>query len=77
MCCSQNYTYPAVARVKRNLLEKVLFKFKLEVPKVDWSKQLGTKDVGASFGVYFENGIDVLFSTYIFRFTLVFFNIYC
>ena len=75
MCClfsqqgavcshSQNYTYPAVARVKRNMFDKVLFKFKLALPTLDWKKELGSSAVGASFGIYFENGIDALFREY-------------
>ncbi|XP_076452271.1 uncharacterized protein LOC143287914 [Babylonia areolata] len=58
---SKEYTYPAVARVKRSMFDKVLLRFKLALPKVDWKKELGSKAVGASFGLYFENGIDVLF----------------
>nr|KAG5686568.1 hypothetical protein BaRGS_027225 [Batillaria attramentaria] len=59
---SRNYTYPAVARVKRDMAEMILFQFKIQVPKLDWKKEIGTKDVGASFGVYFDNSIDGLFS---------------
>ncbi|KAK7460766.1 hypothetical protein BaRGS_00038813, partial [Batillaria attramentaria] len=58
---SRNYTYPAVARVKRDMAEMILFQFKIQVPKLDWKKEIGTKDVGASFGVYFDNSIDGLF----------------
>ncbi|KAK7496755.1 hypothetical protein BaRGS_00011964, partial [Batillaria attramentaria] len=58
---SRNYTYPSVARVKRDIFEKVLLKFRVEVPKFSWSKEIGTKDVGASFGVYFNNYVDALF----------------
>lgn len=58
---SDNYTYPAVARVKRNMFDKVLFKFKIEIPTLDWKKELGSSAVGASFGIYFQNGIDALF----------------
>nr|KAG5704404.1 hypothetical protein BaRGS_031110 [Batillaria attramentaria] len=58
---SQNYTYPAVARAKRGIFERILFQFKLGLPTIDWKKDIGTSDVGASFGVYFENGIGALF----------------
>jgi hypothetical protein len=48
--------------VKRDLLDIVIFQFNLDLPKVDWKKELGSKAVGASFGVYLENGIELLFS---------------
>ena len=47
--------------MKRNMFDKVLFKFKLALPTLDWKKELGSSAVGASFGIYFENGIDALF----------------
>ena len=53
-----------MARVKRDIFEKVLLKFKLELPRLDWKKELGSKAVGASFGLSFENGIDALFRKY-------------
>ncbi|XP_070206105.1 uncharacterized protein [Littorina saxatilis] len=58
---SEEYTYPAVARVKRNLFDRVLFKFKIELPSFHWKKELGSSAVGASFGATFENKIDALF----------------
>ena len=50
--------------MKRDIFEKVLLKFKLELPRLDWKKELGSKAVGASFGLSFENGIDALFREY-------------
>nr|KAG5706489.1 hypothetical protein BaRGS_032882 [Batillaria attramentaria] len=61
MHLSRNYTYPAVARVKRDIFETALLKLKIELPKLDWKKELGTRDVGASFGIYFNNYIHILF----------------
>ena len=43
------------------MFDKVLFKFKLALPKFVWKKELGVKDVGASFGLIFDNSIDALF----------------
>ncbi|KAL8573312.1 hypothetical protein ACOMHN_032774 [Nucella lapillus] len=56
-----NYTYPVVARVKRSVFDTVLARFSVFLPKVDWKKEMGSKAVGASFGLYFENRIDALF----------------
>ena len=50
--------------MKRDMFEKVLFKFKLALPTLNWKKELGSSAVGASFGLYFENGIDALFREY-------------
>jgi hypothetical protein len=33
--------------------------FKLSTPSVDWQKKLGTKALGASFGVIMENYLDL------------------
>ena len=66
--CSEKYTYPSVARVKRDIFEKVLLRFKLDLPRIDWKKELGSRAVGASFGVFFENGINALFSGLTFMF---------
>ena len=58
---SQNYTYTAVVRVKRDVFEKVLFQFKVELPKYEWSRELGNSKIGASFGVKFQNSIEGMF----------------
>nr|KAG5700344.1 hypothetical protein BaRGS_029596 [Batillaria attramentaria] len=58
---SKDYTYPSVARVKRNIFDKVLFQFKVELPSFDYNKQLGSKLVGAGFGVSFHNSVDGMF----------------
>lgn len=53
---SQNYTYPTVVRLKRAFdLNAVLLEFKVELPKVQWVKAVGNKDIGASFGVDMVN----------------------
>ncbi|WAR05128.1 hypothetical protein MAR_020497, partial [Mya arenaria] len=43
---------------KRSILEKSL-EFKLEAPGVDWRKEIGSKSMGASFGLIMENLLDL------------------
>lgn len=33
--------------------------FKLSTPSVDWQKKVGTKELGASFGIVLENYLDL------------------
>ena len=44
-------------RYKRGFWEGI--EFKLSVPSVDWQKKVGTKALGASFGVILENYLDL------------------
>ena len=64
MLCSKKYTYPSVARVKRSVLDRVLFQFKLETPSYEWSHKLGHREVGGNFGIKFQNSIEGLFREY-------------
>ena len=50
-----------MVRVKRDVFEKVLFQFKVELPKYEWSRELGNSKIGASFGVKFQNSIEGMF----------------
>ncbi|XP_060567959.1 uncharacterized protein LOC132726631 [Ruditapes philippinarum] len=43
---------------KRSIFDKK-FKFKLQAPGVDWMKQVGSRSIGASFGVLMENMLDM------------------
>ncbi|XP_052806223.1 uncharacterized protein LOC128235441 [Mya arenaria] len=43
---------------KRSIFDKSLA-FKLEAPGVDWRKQIGSKTIGASFGLIMENLLDL------------------
>ncbi|KAK7113965.1 hypothetical protein V1264_000110 [Littorina saxatilis] len=58
---SKNYSYRAVTRVKRSVVEEVLFQFKAEIPSYEWSKELGSSKAGASFGVKFQNSVEGAF----------------
>ncbi|XP_062593831.1 uncharacterized protein LOC134255325, partial [Saccostrea cucullata] len=44
-------------RTRRSVWDGI--SFRLEVPEVDWRKELGTSDIGASFGVIMFNSLDV------------------
>ena len=50
-----------MGRVKRNVLEKVLFQFQVALPSYEWSRELGNSKAGASFGVKFQNSIEGMF----------------
>ena len=43
-----------LSRHRRSIFDQEL-KFKLEAPSVDWRKVIGSKDIGASFGVIMVN----------------------
>jgi hypothetical protein len=58
---SETYTYPAVARVKRSILDKVLFEFKVQLKPYEWSRVLGNSKIGGSFGVKFRNSVEGMF----------------
>ncbi|KAK7498950.1 hypothetical protein BaRGS_00009759 [Batillaria attramentaria] len=57
----ESYNYEAVARVKRNVFERVLFQFKVALPRYEWNKEVGNSKIGASFGVKFQNSIEGMF----------------
>ncbi|KAK3612510.1 hypothetical protein CHS0354_024481 [Potamilus streckersoni] len=48
-------------RDRRSLMNfmKLNLHFHLEAPGVDWRKELGTKDMGASFGIILKNMLDI------------------
>ena len=54
--------------MKRSVQERILFKFDLKIPEFDWKKEIGSRDVGSSFGLHFENSIGALFSAFTFPF---------
>ena len=49
------------AGFKRRSIEDFLKKldFKLELPPLDWKKQVGSSSLGASFGVYMRNQMEL------------------
>ncbi|XP_045189288.2 uncharacterized protein LOC123546793 [Mercenaria mercenaria] len=61
---SKSYTYPVVVRVKRGALQTLQeleqgIYFHVEPPGIDWDKTIGTKDIGASFGLHIRNVLDL------------------
>ncbi|CAG2189852.1 unnamed protein product [Mytilus edulis] len=58
---AQKYTYPMITRVRRGTLADILkaLSFHLGMPKFDWSKTVGSKKLGASFGFREENFVDL------------------
>ncbi|XP_046568758.1 uncharacterized protein LOC124277142 [Haliotis rubra] len=58
---SHSYAWPVIARMRRSVLDAVLFQFRLALPHVDWKKEIGNSAIGASFGVLFENEMSAVF----------------
>ncbi|XP_063447918.1 uncharacterized protein LOC134727466 [Mytilus trossulus] len=58
---AQHYTYQMIARVRRASLADILkaLSFHLGMPKYDWSKTVGSRKLGASFGFRQENFVDL------------------
>ena len=45
--------------VKCNMIEKLTFNIKIDLPGFDWSKEVGIDAVGASFGVKVVNYVEL------------------
>eukprot|EP00118_Oscarella_pearsei_P018126 m.184105 g.184105 ORF g.184105 m.184105 type:complete len:5153 (+) comp39317_c0_seq2:47-15505(+) len=58
---------------KRRNVEDILKKlnFKLELPTLDWKKQIGSSSLGASFGVYLKNKMELKTESLITKFETV------
>lgn len=50
--------------MKRGIIQDILaaLSFKVEVPGIDWSKEIGTKDIGAGFGLVIRNKMELQLS---------------
>jgi len=57
---SKNYTYPIVARARRSLMQALEQGIQVSIhpPGIEWEKVIGTKDIGASFGLVIRNVLD-------------------
>ena len=65
--CRHHYTYPLITRVRRGVSFADILKalsFHLGIPKFDWSKTVGSKKIGASFGFREENFVDLQLGIY-------------
>ncbi|XP_046375524.2 uncharacterized protein LOC124148470 [Haliotis rufescens] len=58
---SHTYAWPVIARLRRSVLDAILFQFRIGLPRVDWKKEIGSSAIGASFGVLFENEMSAVF----------------
>ncbi|XP_013394005.1 uncharacterized protein LOC106161555, partial [Lingula anatina] len=58
---SKQYTYHTVMRLKRGVLDDILkaLSFKLEVPGIQWTKEIGNDKIGASFGLEVRNKMEL------------------
>ncbi|WAR20850.1 CRB-like protein [Mya arenaria] len=58
---SNNYTYPIVSRARRSLLQTLEqgIQVTIKPPGFEWSKTLGTSNIGASFGLIIRNILDL------------------
>nr|KAG5707973.1 hypothetical protein BaRGS_025111 [Batillaria attramentaria] len=58
----ESYNYEAVARVKRNVFERVLFQFKVALPRYEWNKEVGNSKIGVLQGYVDVDVHDKLFA---------------
>ncbi|XP_013400530.1 uncharacterized protein LOC106166499 [Lingula anatina] len=57
----KQYTYHTVMRLKRGFIEDIFkaLSFKIEVPGIQWSKEIGNSKIGASFGLEARNKMEL------------------
>ncbi|XP_069134862.1 uncharacterized protein [Argopecten irradians] len=62
MVLTKNYSYPALVRLKRGLIDIDTtggFRMAITIPGINWDKQIGSSDVGASFGLTIRNRMEL------------------
>ncbi|XP_069134802.1 uncharacterized protein [Argopecten irradians] len=62
MVLTKNYSYPALMRLKRGVIDIDLtggFRMAITIPGINWDKEIGTSDVGAAFGLTIRNRMEL------------------
>ncbi|XP_033747032.1 uncharacterized protein LOC117332256 [Pecten maximus] len=62
MILTKNYSYPALMRLKRGLIDIDLtggFRMAITIPGINWEKTIGTDDIGAAFGLNIRNRMEL------------------
>ena len=65
---SKSYTYPIVARVRRDIMQILRqgINIHIEPPGIEYEKTVGTSMIGASFGLHIRNILDLKLGKFIF-----------
>ncbi|XP_070573750.1 uncharacterized protein [Ptychodera flava] len=56
---SRAATVPRLERIRRSILTRLSFDFKLEIPGIHWTKSVGNKDIGADVGLILRNKFEL------------------
>ncbi|XP_060074374.1 uncharacterized protein LOC132554093 [Ylistrum balloti] len=62
MVLTRNYSYPALMRLKRGIIDIDLtggFRIAITIPGINWEKTIGSSDIGAGFGLNIRNRMEL------------------